>query len=93
MSAETFHLRSASQVGSFVLFLRRLTFDRPWRVTIERVDEHGSEGQRKKIRAIVGEMAMHSGEEAELRHGETEAAQSRARTDLSTVEGPNDEKT
>lgn len=66
MSAETFHLRSASQVGSFVLFLRRLTFDRPWRVTIERVDEHGSDGQRRMIRATVGDMAMHTGEDAKL---------------------------
>lgn len=71
MSADTFVLTHAAQVRRLVDWLfRSLTFGagRAWCVTIERVNPHHTDGQRKLLRAIEGEMAAHVGYEKEELH-------------------------
>lgn len=67
MSAETYVLGSYTAVQRLVSHLARLQFAPGWhwKVTLEKVDPRGSDAQRAKIRAIVGDMAEQTGEEAE----------------------------
>jgi len=68
MSGETFVIGSASQVGRFVMFLKSLTFERPWKVTIERVEPRRSVSQNDKLRAMEREIAQHTGYDPDELH-------------------------
>lgn len=61
MSAETFVVGSAAQLGRLVLLLRRMTFERPWKVTLERVEPRRSIPQNDKLRAMERQIAEHCG--------------------------------
>jgi hypothetical protein len=68
VSADTFVIGSASQVGRFVLFLKSLTFERPWKVTIERVEPRRSIPQNDKLRAMEREIAQTTGHDPDELH-------------------------
>jgi hypothetical protein len=71
VSADTFVLTSMGQVQRLTRWLLgSLTFagGRAWCVTVERVDPRHTDGQRKLLRAIEGEMASHTGYEKEELH-------------------------
>jgi len=68
MSPDTFIIGSASQVGRFVLFLKSLTFERPWKVTIERVEPYRTVEQNAVLRGFVRQIAEFTGEEPDRMH-------------------------
>lgn len=63
MSAEQYLIGSYGQVGRLVLMLKGMTFKpgRHLKVSLEWIDPKGTDAQRVKIRAMVGEMAKHCG--------------------------------
>lgn len=67
MSAEQYLIGSYGQVGRLVLMLKGMTFvpGRHLKVSLEWIDPRGTDAQRVKIRAMVGQLAKHAGYSAE----------------------------
>lgn len=67
MSAEQFLIGSYSQIGRLVLMLKGMTFKpgRHLKVSLEWIDPKGTDAQRVKIRAMVRDLAKHSGYDPE----------------------------
>lgn len=67
MSAEQFLIGNFHQVGRLVLMLKGMTFKpgRCLKVSLEWIDPKGTDAQRVKIRAMVRDIAKHSGYDAD----------------------------
>jgi hypothetical protein len=65
---ETFHLTHAQAARRLIMRLMGLTFDRPWKVTIERIDSTRTLDQNAKWRAMVRDIAEHTGEDPDRMH-------------------------
>lgn len=68
MSAETFVLTSVGQVHRFAGWLARLTFEKPWRVTIERMEPRARVDQEAVLRGMERKIAEFTGHEPDEVH-------------------------
>lgn len=68
MRQETFVLQHAHAARRLIQRLMGMTFDRPWKVTIEPVTGGRTVDQNAKWRAIVRDIAEFTGEDAEDMH-------------------------
>lgn len=70
MSGETFVVGSAAQLGRLVLLLRRMTFERPWKVTLERVEPRAGTDQEAVLRGIERAISEFTGQDMPSVHDE-----------------------
>lgn len=67
---QTYFIGSGLQVMRAIAALKQLTFGPKlgWVMTLERVDPHHTDAQRRKLRAIEGELARHTGHDPDELH-------------------------
>lgn len=67
---QTYFLGSGVQVLRAISALKQITFGpkRGWVMTLEPVDPHHTDAQRKKLRAMEGELARHTGHDPDELH-------------------------
>lgn len=70
MSAETFLLTNVGQVRRFVMWLGRLSFDKPWKVTIQRVERGSTVEQEAVLRGKERQIAEFTGHDPDEIHDE-----------------------
>lgn len=68
MHEETFVLSHAQSARRLIMRLMNLTFDKPWKVTIGRVTGGRTTDQNAKWRAMVRDIAEHTGEDPDRMH-------------------------
>ena len=68
MRQETFVLQHAHAARRLITRLMGMTFDRPWKVTIEPVTGGRTLDQNTKWRAMVRDIAEHTGEDPDDMH-------------------------
>jgi hypothetical protein len=70
MRVQTYFLGSGLNVLRAIAALKQLTFagKRQWVMTLEPVEPHHSDAQRKKLRAMEGELAEHTGNDSDELH-------------------------
>lgn len=68
MSAETFILTNAGAAVRFIGFLRSLRFDKPWKVTIQRIEPGARVDQEAVLRGKERRIADYTGHDAEEVH-------------------------